>query len=103
MPWDDIERMTKVISPTALKPKVSAKRRYIYAGLLDRLARPEDPIDLWEHWGQPKIEWYHGNHITFPWEKRVNHFIDAALDESFTDLTPLAGNKKQRVRKPVSA
>ncbi len=93
MPWDDIERMTSVISPTALKPKVPAKRRYIYAGLLDRLARPEDPIDLWEHWGRPKIEWYHGNHITFPWEKTVNTFIDTALDESFTDLKPLANKK----------
>ncbi len=102
MPWDDIEKMTKVISPTALKPKVAAKRRYIYAGLLDRLARPEDPIDLWEHWGRPKIEWYHGNHITFPWEKTVNTFIDEALDESFTDLKPLSGKIKSSRKKPVS-
>ncbi|MEZ0122662.1 MAG: alpha/beta hydrolase family protein [Candidatus Reddybacter sp.] len=90
MPWDDIERMTNVISPTALKPKVPAKRRYIYAGLLDRLARPEDPIDLWKHWGKPKIEWYQGNHITFPWEKTVNTFIGQAIDESFTRLKPLS-------------
>jgi hypothetical protein len=93
MPWDDIQKMTHVISPVALKPKIAQKRRYIYAGLLDRLARPEDPLDLWEHWGRPKIEWYHGNHITFPWEKTVNSFIDSALDESFTGLKELKSTK----------
>ncbi|HBD10817.1 MAG TPA: hypothetical protein DCZ13_01645 [Porticoccaceae bacterium] len=86
MPWDDIETMTHVISPRALKPKVAHKRRYIYAGVLDRLARPEDPLDLWEHWGQPKITWYQGNHVTFPWEKTVSAFINDAIDESFTEL-----------------
>lgn len=88
MPWDDIERMTHIISPRSLKPKVPKKRRYIYAGVLDRLARPEDPLDLWEHWGKPKIQWYDGNHVTFPWEKEVLTFIDEALDESYTGLKP---------------
>ena len=88
MPWDDIEKMTRVISPTALKPRIAAKKRYIYAGLLDRLARPQDPIDLWEHWGRPQIEWYHGSHLTFPWDKSVNAFIDHALNESFSSLQP---------------
>ncbi len=86
IPWDDIERMTRVISPTALKPKIPTKRRYIYAGLLDRLARPEDPVDLWKHWGRPEIQWYPGNHLTFPWEKTVKTFIDKALSDSFVDL-----------------
>ncbi len=95
MPWDDIEKMTQVISPTALKPKIALKKRYIYAGLFDRLARPGDPLGLWRHWGQPKIEWYHGNHISFPWEKRVNRFIDAALNESFTGLTPLVTSSEE--------
>ncbi|OUS12811.1 hypothetical protein A9Q89_05310 [Gammaproteobacteria bacterium 53_120_T64] len=87
MSWRDIERMTQVISPIALKPKVPADRRYIYAGILDRLARPEDPIDLWKHWGRPKIQWYAGNHLTFPWEKTVNTFIDNALNDCYTNYS----------------
>jgi len=83
MPWDEIEQMARVISPLAMKPKVPKKGRYIYAGLLDRLVRPSEPLGLWEHWGKPEIEWYQGNHMTFARNKNVRAFIDNALDASF--------------------
>ena len=83
MPWDEIEQMARVISPLAMKPKVPKKGRYIYAGLLDRLVRPSEPLGLWEHWGKPEIEWYQGNHMTFARNKNVRAFIDSALDASF--------------------
>jgi len=84
MPWDDIEKMARVISPTAMKVKVPKKRRFIYAGVLDRLVHPAEPQSLWEHWDRPAIEWYQGNHMTFAGDKNVRAFIDDALDASFT-------------------
>ncbi|MDF1830997.1 MAG: hypothetical protein P1U52_01515 [Porticoccaceae bacterium] len=84
MPWDEIEKMAQVISPTAMKVKVPKKRRFIYAGVLDRLVHPAEPLGLWEHWDRPAIEWYQGNHMTFARDKNVRTFIDNALDASFT-------------------
>ena len=84
MPWDDIEQMARVISPTAMKIKVPKKRRFIYAGVLDRLVHPAEPLSLWEHWDRPAIEWYQGNHMTFARDKNVRTFVGNALDASFT-------------------
>ena len=83
MPWDEIEKMARVISPTSMKVKVPKKRRFIYAGVLDRLVRPAEPLGLWEHWDRPAIEWYQGNHMTFAGDKNVRTFISNALDASF--------------------
>src|ERR1035441_3662442 len=35
--------------------------RFLYAGIADRLVHPRDQVTrLWEHWGRPEIQWYHG-------------------------------------------
>jgi hypothetical protein len=88
MPWDEIEKMARVISPTAMKVKVPKKRLYIYAGVLDRLIRPGEPLGLWEHWDRPAIEWYQGNHMTFAHDRKVRAFVDNALEESFSEPVP---------------
>lgn len=79
MPWSDVERVTRVVSPLAFAPKLARERRYIFAGLLDRLAIPAEPRDLWEHWEHPTIDWYQGNHISFPVESSVQAMIDTAI------------------------
>lgn len=67
------------VSPLSFAPKLAKERLYIFAGLLDRIAIPREPYDLWEHWGQPTIEWYQGNHISFPAESSVRSMIDDAI------------------------
>ena len=35
----------------------------IIAGRGDRIAPPEHPAALWQHWGQPDIHWFSGSHL----------------------------------------
>ncbi|MGK2915440.1 MAG: alpha/beta hydrolase family protein [Porticoccaceae bacterium] len=89
MPWGDAERASRVVSPLAFSPKLAKERRYIFAGLLDRLAVPREPYDLWEHWERPTIDWYPGNHVTFPIESSVQSLVDDAI-KTWLSITPKA-------------
>ena len=79
---DRIERLLRVVSPLALEPKVPHARRFLYAGLADRLASPDQASDLWRHWGQPRMLWYHGSHVSFVWEPEIQPLIAEALATS---------------------
>lgn len=73
----------RMISPLSMPPKVGAKGRFIYAGVADRIVHPREQVmQLWEHWGQPDIGWYHGGHTGFFEAKPVQRYVDAALVHS---------------------
>lgn len=72
----------KVVSPLALEPLVPRDRRFLYAGLVDRMATPRQAHLLWEHWERPRIAWYDGNHVGFLWSGAVNEFVREALATS---------------------
>ena len=71
-----------VISPLAMQPKVVPERRFIYAGLADRMARPQQAYALWAHWERPSICWYSGNHVGFLLDRTVTQFVTDALTTS---------------------
>jgi hypothetical protein len=71
-----------VVSPLVLKPKVARPRRYIFAGVGDRMSTAVQARRLWEHWDRPSIEWYPGGHIGFFMTARVQRYVTAALTES---------------------
>jgi hypothetical protein len=71
-----------MVSPVRFEPLVPFERRYLYAGVGDRMSRPEQSRLLWEHWGRPAASWYQGGHMTFLWTKSVQRFVDQALVES---------------------
>ena len=73
---DDVLR---VISPLALEPRVPKEHRAIFAGTADRLVPPDQVADLWRHWGECRIHWYQGAHVTFPLDKRVDALIAETL------------------------
>ncbi|MCA1831154.1 MAG: alpha/beta hydrolase family protein [Actinomycetota bacterium] len=77
-----------VISPLAAPSIVPAERLYVYGGLGDRLATPEQSHALWTHWGKPSNLWYHGSHVAFLWNADVARFIDGALMESLIGGEP---------------
>jgi hypothetical protein len=77
--FDRIERLLRVVSPFALEPGVPGDRCYLYAGLVDRLASPDHARDLWEHWGRPRVAWYHGSHVSFLWEAAVKELLMEAF------------------------
>jgi hypothetical protein len=80
--FERIERLLRVVSPLALRPQVPHERRFLYAGLADRLAAPEQARDLWRHWGEPRTLWYHGSHVSFLWEPEIQTLLAEALAQS---------------------
>ncbi len=79
--FERVERLLRVVSPFAFEPRVPVERCYLYAGLVDRLASPGHALDLWEHWGRPRVAWYHGSHVSFLWESAVKELLLDAFRE----------------------
>jgi len=75
------ENVYRVVSPLSFEAKVPPGRRFIFAGYGDRVATPEQAQALWEHWDQPQISWYAGNHPGYLWSKQVSDFLVASLGE----------------------
>lgn len=71
-----------VVSPLSFAPLVPRERRFLFAGLIDRMATPQQALALWEHWERPRIAWYGGNHVGYLWSGRVDAFVREALAES---------------------
>ena len=81
------EVVHRVVSPLVLDPVVPFERRFIFAGLGDRMAVPTQAADLWEHWGRPTISWFPGNHVGYLWSAKVAAFVDGVLvdlDDEFS-------------------
>ena len=79
---DRLERLLSVVSPFSFRPRIARRRRFLYAGLRDRLAPPEHAHALWQHWEEPRIGWYPGSHVSFLWEPAVKAFLLQALRDS---------------------
>ena len=37
--------------------------RFIYAGVGDRVTRPDHARALWRHWNKPRIDWMSSGHV----------------------------------------
>jgi hypothetical protein len=71
-----------VVSPMAFDARVPVDRRFIFAGYGDRMAFPEQAHRLWQHWDEPEICWYPGNHVGYLWSREVAAFLGASLERS---------------------
>ncbi len=83
-----IGALHKVVTPTALPCRVPRNRRFIYAGIADRVAPPSQSRQLWEHWDRPTIFWSPTSHITTLTSPKVRRFVRNALETHAWD--PLA-------------
>lgn len=86
MDWDEVRRATHVVSPLALEPRVPKRRRYIFAGTADRVARPDQARALWRHWDRCAIHWFPGGHVAGQFHGSVAPFVDRALRESLDEV-----------------
>lgn len=77
-----IEHLYRVVSPYAAPVLVSRSRRYLFAGVLDRVITPERVKRLWSHWGEAEIAWYPGSHVSFGSEPEVRRFVEQAYARS---------------------
>ena len=76
------DEVFKVVSPFSFDTTVPHDRRFIYAGYADRLALPEQAHRLWQHWDEPSISWYAGNHVGYLWSRQVSDYVAASLSLS---------------------
>ena len=81
------DNVYRVVSPLCFDSRVAADRRYIFAGYGDRLATPDQARRLAEHWGDPTVSWYAGNHVGYLWSRQVTEFVEASLAEA-AGITP---------------
>ena len=77
--WEHIEALLRVVSPLSLPPLIPWERRFLYAGTADRLVPADGVCALWRHWDRPRLEWYHGSHVSFRWERPVRRLLREAL------------------------
>ena len=80
LPEDVARKLLKVVSPLQISPKVPFESRFIFGGLLDRLATPDRVVKLWDHWEEPRMAWYEGSHMTVGFEPAVYGVINEALE-----------------------
>ena len=77
--WRVIRAITWVASPLAMQPRVPREGRFIYAGIADRVVKPEHPRALWRHWEEPEIHWFSGGHVLGVFNRSVSPFLESAL------------------------
>ena len=98
--WNLVQEVMYPISPLSFEPRLTVDRRYIYAGVADRVARPDQARALWRHWGRPEIEWLSSGHVLAslkgdlkPFIRRVagQHLFEAGTAPFAMDEAPSAG------------
>ena len=80
--WDKVSQIFRVVSPLALRPLVPKDRRFIFAGVEDRIVPKKQARDLWNHWDRPKTIWYRGSHLSFYFEPEVRDWLRPILRAS---------------------
>jgi len=78
------DEVHRVVSPLAMDCKVPFERRFIFAGLADRMSTFGHARRLWLHWDRPAFETYPGGHVGFFLSPGVKRFVDDALRRSYT-------------------
>lgn len=78
---DPMQEIYRTISPLSREPLVPESRRYIFAGKVDSITPRAQTEMLLKHWGNPKMHWFDGGHVSFFWNKSVETFVGNALLE----------------------
>jgi pimeloyl-ACP methyl ester carboxylesterase len=71
-----------VVSPLAMKPRLPREKCFIYAGIADRVVRPDQPRALWRHWDRPEIFWFSGGHVLGIFNSTIGSFLQESLERS---------------------
>lgn len=63
------------VSPLQFSPRLSADQLGIFAGSLDELVWPDQPLMLQQHWQGAGLDWYPGAHLTFSGQAAVTNTL----------------------------
>lgn len=77
------------VSPLGRPTLLDRKRLFICAANGDQLIAPEQPLALWQHWGQPSLHWYDGSHLSVRQDASARHYIEQALLASGMQADPV--------------
>ncbi len=80
--WALMRRVSYPVSPLAMPSRVPREGRFIFAGIADRVVRPDQPRALWRHWEEPEIHWFSGGHVGYMWVDSIRAFVGDALAKS---------------------
>jgi dienelactone hydrolase len=72
----------RVVSPLVISPKLAKDRRFLFAGIGDRMSTSAQARRLWEHWERPRMAWYSGGHVGFFFAGDISRFVEEALVQS---------------------
>ncbi len=74
------QRLHEVVSPLAFSPSTPSDRRFVLAGLHDRLLDPLTQAGrLAEHWGVTDVRWLDRGHVTHLGGSELGALLDSAL------------------------
>lgn len=76
---EGVQQLFRIVSPLVLEPRVAPEGRAIFGGIVDRLVTPDQVCRLYTHWGEPRIAWYPGGHMTFSRDPAVKECIRSTL------------------------
>lgn len=82
--WALVNQVMFPVSPLTFEPRMGVGKRFIYAGVADRVARPDQARALWRHWGRPQIEWLSSGHVMGSMKPELKPFLrQIAADHLF--------------------
>ena len=61
--WGLVTETMYPVAPLTFEPRVPQAGRFIYAGIGDRVTRPDQARALWRHWNKPRIDWMSSGHV----------------------------------------
>ncbi len=73
--WGLVRQIIHPVSPLAYEPRVPREGRFIFAGVADRVARPDQARSLWRHWDKPRIEWLPTGHVLATMKRDARPFL----------------------------
>lgn len=92
---DGPDLLHRIVNPLCLDPATDPSRRFIYAGLHDRMAyAPEQAARLFEHWGQPETHWYAGGHLAQLANRGITQFVNRAFAKSGVSTGRVVGTPR---------
>lgn len=79
--WRVVRQVIHPVSPLSFDPLLPKSKRFIYAGVADRVARPDQARALWRHWGKPEIEWLSSGHVMATMRSNIKPFLRRIIAE----------------------
>ncbi len=73
--WGLVYEVMHPVSPLTFEPRLPVSKRYIYAGVADRVARPDQARALWRHWQKPEIAWLPSGHVLASMKSDLKPFV----------------------------